>query len=153
VHVMQVIYVCVWAGKDVEELSMHPAYNLCLRLLHELTMDIIIPAPANTLNVFDAKSRPSRVGTGFTIKCSVERHAASTTTVTVRSSLTSSTEFIQILCSIRFPGQPGRSCLNLEAWRRSKQFRRVFPLHDCCSCHGGNRTDCACVSCRLCETP
>lgn len=107
----KVIYVCVWAGKDVDELSMHPPYNLCLRLLHELTTDIIIPAPANILNVFDAQSKPTNVGTGFTIKCSVERHAARTTTVKVRSPLK---EFIKNLCIIRVVKQPGRNFLDLQ---------------------------------------
>ena len=81
------MYVAVWPGRDVEELNMHPPYNLCLRLLHELTDDILFLAPPDACSHFDAHTTPCASGMGYTVKCSVQRHTASKTSVEVRHML------------------------------------------------------------------
>lgn len=62
---------------------MHAPYNLCLRLLHEVTANIIIPAPANAAEIFDVNNKPCNTGIGLTMRAELRRHAAKTTTVEV----------------------------------------------------------------------
>ena len=75
------MYVGVWAGQDVQDLNMHPPYNLCLRLLLELTSHVLVLPPSGGADVFDPQALPCNTGTGYTVKCAVKRHAASNTIV------------------------------------------------------------------------
>lgn len=78
------VYVAVWAGDCVQDINMHPPYNLCLRLLFELTSNILVLPTVKDLDTFDPQALPCNTGTGYSVKCAVKRHAASNTLVVVR---------------------------------------------------------------------
>jgi hypothetical protein len=75
------MFVFIWAGKDVDELSMHPPFNLSLRLLLELAPRVAFVTGADT--DFDPDMKPYATGAGHIERYSVQRHAASNTSVTV----------------------------------------------------------------------
>ena len=81
------MYVAIWAGGRIQETNMHPPYNLCLRLLLELTSHVLVLPPLRDMATFDATALPCNAGTGYSRKCAVKRHAANNTLVIVRSSL------------------------------------------------------------------
>ena len=78
------VYVAVWAGERVQDINMHPPYNLCLRLLFELTSNILVLSSGKDFDTFDPQALPCNTGTGYSVKCAVKRHAASNTLVMVR---------------------------------------------------------------------
>jgi hypothetical protein len=77
----ETMYVFIWAGKDVEESTMHPPFNLSLRLLLELTPHIAFLTGSDM--DFDPEMKPFATGAGHTERYSVQRHAAANTTVAV----------------------------------------------------------------------
>jgi hypothetical protein len=73
--------VFIWAGKDVEELTMHPPFNLSLRLLVEMASEVLVVTGAD--KDFKPELKPFATGKGHTERYSVQRHAAANTAVTV----------------------------------------------------------------------
>jgi hypothetical protein len=83
------VFVCVWPGDDMARQTMHPPFNLCVRLLLELACDVLVPVSAKAAAALDMAHTPFSTGTGYVQKFSVQKRTAQHTGVRVRERIDS----------------------------------------------------------------
>jgi hypothetical protein len=79
------LFVCAWAGADVEEKVMHGPFNLMLRLMIELSNGVLLPASPQAARELDPDQIPFQSLSGICEELAVERQTASNTRLSVRA--------------------------------------------------------------------
>lgn len=77
------IYIAAWAGDEVRDQTIHPPFNLTLRLLIALSKDVIIPISPGAAELLDEARKPFITQECATKDYSVQQRTASHTRLQV----------------------------------------------------------------------
>jgi hypothetical protein len=78
------LFVCAWAGEDVEKQATYGPFSLMLRLIIELSNGVLFPASSKVARELDPEQIPFQTLSGVCEEFAVQRQAASNTSVLVR---------------------------------------------------------------------